>query len=159
MPYGFLPSHEQASLLFIGLAQHVYKELKKAQSCSELCLPIVNKTRKFDHISPAMKELRWLPVREQLSYRDTVMTYKCINQMAPPYLCNKLFNRATIHSLNTRNCASLQIPLCTSHSGQRTFKYRAVKIWNSLEQSLKELKSLTKFKSTLKSKLLDNLYK
>jgi hypothetical protein len=46
-------------------------------------------SKKFDHISPKLQELNWLPVKEHLLFRDTVLMYKCINNLAPPYLCNK----------------------------------------------------------------------
>ena len=78
-----------------------------------------------------------------------------MNKMAPPYLCNKFCDRASIHDRHTRNRNQLQIPLYTSASGQRTFKYRAVKIWNSLDSELKEMKSLKNFKFMIKSKLLE----
>ena len=39
----------------------------------------------------------------------------------------------------TRNSNLLQIPLYSTASGQRTFKYRAVKIWNQLSTDLKEI--------------------
>ena len=44
----------------------------------------------------------------------------------------------------TRNCDQLQIPLYTSAAGQRSFKFRGAKIWNSLNTDLKEHKSLKK---------------
>ena len=44
----------------------------------------------------------------------------------------------------TRNCDQLQIPLYTSVAGQRSFKFRGAKIWNSLNTDLKEHKSLKK---------------
>ena len=35
-------------------------------------------TRKYDNISPILKELHWLPVAKQLEVRDTRMAFKCI---------------------------------------------------------------------------------
>ena len=64
-----------------------------------------------------------------------------------------------IHGRNTRNCDQLQIPLYTSAAGQRSFKFRGAKIWNSLDTDLKEHKSLKNFKLALKSRLFSNLYK
>ena len=68
-------------------------------------------------------------------------------------------NRASIHGRKTRNCDQLQIPLYTSAAGQRSFKFRGAKIWNSLDTDLKEHKSLKNFKLALKSRLFSNLYK
>ena len=93
-----------------------------------------------------MEELEWLPIKDLLLYRDTIMTYKCIHGMAPYYLTSKFCNRASIHGRKTRNCDQLQIPLYTSAAGQRSLKFRGAKIWNSLDTDLKEHKSLKNFK-------------
>lgn len=106
-----------------------------------------------------MEELEWLPIKDLLLYRDSIMTYKCIHGMAPYYLTSKFCNRASIHGRNTRNCDQLQIPLYTSAAGQRSFKFRGAKIWNSLDTDLKEHKSLKNFKLALRSRLFSNLYK
>ena len=50
----------------------------------------------------------------------------------------------------------LNIPLFRTASGQRTFCYRAVSLWNDLEPSLKACNSVQNFKHLLKSKLLHN---
>ena len=85
-----------------------------------------------------MEELEWLPIKDLLLYRDTIMTHKCIHRMAPHYLTRKFFNRASIRGRKTRNCDQLQIPLYTSAAGQRSFKFRGAKIWKSLDTDLKE---------------------
>ena len=135
------------------------KNVKKLQAVQNFASRIVSNTRKFDHITPAMEELEWLPIKDLLLYRDTIMTYKCIHGMAPYYLTSKFCNRASIHGRKTRNCDQLQIPLYTSAAGQRSFKFRGAKIWNSLDTDLKEHKSLKNFKLALKSRLFSNLYR
>ena len=72
---------------------------------------------------------------------------------------SKFCNRASIHGRKTRNYDQLQIPLYTSAAGQRSFKFRGAKIWNSLDTDLKEHKSLKNFKLALKSRLFSNRYK
>lgn len=113
----------------------------------------------FSTNTSAMEELEWLPIKDLLLYRDSIMTYKCIHGMAPYYLTSKFCNRVSIHGRNTRNCDQLQIPLYTSAAGQRSFKFRGAKIWNSLDTDLKEHKSLKNFKLALKSRLFSHLYK
>ena len=46
----------------------------------------VTKIRKFDHITPVLRELHWLPVRKLIVYKLAVMVYKCLHGLAPPYL-------------------------------------------------------------------------
>ena len=59
--------------------------------------------------------------------------------MVPHYLCRKFGIGLQYMANPTRNSNLLQIPLYSTASGQRTFKYRAVKIWNQLSADLKEL--------------------
>jgi hypothetical protein len=95
----------------------------------------VTKTKKFDHISPKLRELNWLPVKEHLLFRDSVMMYKCIHNLAPPYLCNKFRKRSNLHECYTRNRELLQIPMYNTTTGQRTFNYRGAKLWNELDNN------------------------
>ena len=46
------------------------------------------------------------------------------------------------------------IPLYKSSTGQRTFHYRMVHIWNNLDSILKTAKSISTFKFYLKNKLI-----
>jgi hypothetical protein len=129
------------------------KNIVKLQKVQNFACRIVCNIQKYDHVSPAIRQLNWLPIKQQLEYKDTVMAYK----LTPPYLCDKFVKRSELHSRQTRNNNQLDIPLFRTASGQRTFYYRAVKIWNSLENELREIQSLKRFKRKLKTCLLDSL--
>ena len=60
-----------------------------------------------------------------------------MNGLAPLYLSKLFIKRSEIHDLNTRNNKALHIPQHKTVSGQRTFYYRAVKLWNDLMKTLK----------------------
>ena len=47
---------------------------------------LITRTSKHDHITPVLKELHWLPVESRIAFKMLVMTYKCINGLAPSYL-------------------------------------------------------------------------
>ncbi|CAB4039973.1 Hypothetical predicted protein [Paramuricea clavata] len=133
--------------------------VKKVQSIQNIACKIVTKSRKFDHVTPLLRELNWLPVDKLLYFRDASLTYKCVNNLAPDYLCNKLIKRSSIHDRRTRTHDSLQIPLFKTAAGQRSFTYRAAHIWNNLDKNLKDCSSLKTFKVALKKHLLakDNI--
>jgi hypothetical protein len=82
------------------------------------------------------------------------MTFKCMKGLAPPYLCDKFKTRSKTHSVNTRNKDKLDIPLYNSASGQRTFHYRAVSIWNELPNHIKDIDTLDRSKLEYKCHLL-----
>jgi hypothetical protein len=73
------------------------------------------------------------------------MTFKCMKGLAPPYLCDKFEMISKTHSVNTRNKDKLDIPLYNSASGQQTFHYRAVSIWNELPNHIKDIDTLDRF--------------
>ena len=88
------------------------------------------------------------------------MAYKCANNVAPHYLCMKFKKRSSVHDRLTRNNNTLHIPLYGTLSGQRTFAYKAVSLWNSLNEGLQSSTSVKAFKCSLKTSMLnerDNL--
>ena len=64
--------------------------------------------KKYEHITPALKELRLLPVSDIFRYRDTVQMFKCMNNQAPTYLKIMFDKRLQIHDYNTRNNSAVQ---------------------------------------------------
>ncbi len=76
------------------------------------------------------------------------MAYKCVNGMAPSYLCRMFQTGSQLHHLNTRSSKLLEIPSYRTATGQRSFRYRASCLWNSLPEWLKDHNlNLERFKS------------
>ena len=53
------------------------QNINRLQSIQNFASKIVTNSRKFDHVTPLLRELNWLPVKKQLFYRDSVLTFKC----------------------------------------------------------------------------------
>ena len=62
-------------------------------------------------MSPALKNLKWVPVKSQLYLRDAVMAFKCVNGLAPEYLTDKFISRGSVSGRVTHNSQQLNIPL------------------------------------------------
>ena len=129
--------------------------IKKLRTVQNFACRILTNAGRYDHVTPALRTIYWLPVEEHLKYREALITYKCMNGLAPPYLSELFMKRNEIHDLNTRNNKALHIPQYKAVSGQRTFYYRAVKLWNDLDEDLKKL-PWKRFKIELKRKMLNN---
>jgi len=54
------------------------KNISKLQSVQNFAARIITGTRKFDRITPALKELRWAPIKRNLFLRDAVLAFKCM---------------------------------------------------------------------------------
>ena len=109
---------------------------KKLQHIQNFARKIITGSQKYNHVTPLLQQLNWLSINEMLQFRDSVMAYKCANNLAPDYLCIKFKKRSAVHDRTTRNNKKLHIPLYKTCSGQRTFAYRAVSLWNSSDGGL-----------------------
>ena len=134
------------------------KDINKLQLVQNFAVRIIKKVKKFDHITPSLKEFNWLPMEQLLLYRDSIMAYKCFNNLASSYLTNKFIKRSDILYRSTRNCKNLDIPAFKTSSGQKTFWYRAVKIWSNLDNELKQITTVDEFKKKLNEHLLKQFY-
>ena len=101
-----------------------------------------------------LKDLKWLPVRQQLYYRHAIMAFKCMSGYPPASLFSKYIQRAMITRRTTRNSQMLNIPLYKTAPGQRAFYFRTVEFWNSLHSTLKLKPTLQNFKRCLKRCLI-----
>ena len=117
---------------------------------------IVSGAKKYDHVTPLLKSLSWLPVKDQLYYRQAIMAFKCMTGQASEYLTSQFITREQVSERTTRSSQKLNIPLFRTASGKRTSYCRTVKLWNNLESFLKLSTSVEIFKRSLRSQLLDN---
>ena len=128
--------------------------IHKLQLVQNFAARIILGLRKYDHISPGLRSLRWLNVKQRLMVNDEVMMHKCLKGLSPSYLSDKFSTRATIHERQTRNRDSLNIPPSRINAGQRAFYYRGVKVWNDLSKELREITNTKVFKRRLINELI-----
>ncbi len=102
------------------------ENIAKLQSVQNFAARIVIGTRKYDHITPVLQQLDWFPV----SHMDAVVAFKCLKWLAPPYLARRFTSRSQTHDRVTRQMDELDIPFYRTAAGQRSFLYRATKLWN-----------------------------
>ena len=141
------------SLLF-GLLK---KQLDKLQRILNVAARITTRTKKYQHISPVLRKLHWLPVTKRIEFKILTMTYKALNGMAPSYICDLL----QVHHPN-RNLRppsrglSLVVPAYQTQAyGARSFSVAAPTLWNSLPLDIKNAQSLSIFKKSLKTFLFN----
>ena len=51
---------------------------------------LIYSRRKYDRVTPLLKELHWLRIPERLKFRLAVLVFKCRNKTAPQYLADDL---------------------------------------------------------------------
>ena len=104
------------------------ENIKKIQLIQNYAARVIaGNVGEYDHVSPVLKELGWLPIKEHLQYRDAVLVHKCMYNQAPSYLSQMFIKRNQIHDRETRSQNELDTPKYRTATGQRTFKYRGTK--------------------------------
>ena len=112
---------------------------------------LITGSYKYDHITPVLKSLHWLPVEQRIRYKIAVLGFKCVNGSAPGNLQNlvELYTpRRTLRSSSDN--LTLSIPKVRTLYGERSFRYHCAVEWNTLPYDIRSCKSLDSFKAKLK---------
>ena len=110
------------------------------------------RTHARTHVTPLLKELHWLPVKFRCQYKTATLAYRHFEGSLPPYLSSSLCTYEPSRSLRSSNEKLLKIPKRNFKSfGQRSFSFMAPSLWNSLPATLRNVPTLSQFKSQLKT--------
>ena len=60
--------------------------LQKLQKIQNMCCCIILEVRKYDPITPHLRNLHWLKIEQCIEYKVSVVMYKCVHNLAPGYL-------------------------------------------------------------------------
>ena len=93
---------------------------------------IVKRVRRYDHITPALIELHWLPIRSRIQYKVALLTFKTMSTNRPSYLAEMLSVYRPARELRSGQRCQLQVGICRTVFGSRAFRHAAATVWNSL---------------------------
>ena len=77
------------------LSGHSQNQIQRLQSVQNSAANLLAGTKKYDSITPILKELHWLSVAERVDYKVLLLAFKSLNNLAP-FLFKRIFN--SIHS-------------------------------------------------------------
>ena len=122
---------------------------------------ICNATR-FDHISPVLVNLHWLPVRFRIIFKILVIAYEALHSVVPIYIRDLITIKPRFnYSLRSNNELLLVPPGCTKKTlGDCVFCAAAPKLWNNLPNNIRNTcsESIDIFKSKLKTYLFKKAF-
>ena len=100
------------SLLF-GISDGL---LRRLQSVQNAAARLVTGARRSDHITPVLRQLHWLPVRQRVVFKMAGLVHQSLGGLAPAYLADdcRLLSDVGRHPLRTipMTCGSC---LCREH--------------------------------------------
>ena len=114
---------------------------------------VIYKKSKYEHVTPLLYELHWLPVSYRILCKLLVLTFKCIHEDAPTYLSNlitiKPISPLVFVLMKCHTFFRKYVP----NAGDRSFAIAAPSEWNKLPSEIRSLPTLNVFKSKLKTHL------
>ena len=136
--------------LFFGIPG---KSIQKLQYIQNSAARVLKRVRKYDHITPILFSLHWLPVSARIDFKILVMTHNCINGLAPPYLQELIKQKKTTpRTLRSATKFLLEEPDTKLRTmGDRALCSAGPRLWNSLPTDLRAPQTLDSFKAGLKT--------
>ena len=143
--------------LFYGLPKY---EINKLQNVQNAAARVIACLRKYDHITPTLRMLHWLPVQQRIIFKINLMCFKIMNNMAPTYLQDLLGHHQPARCLRS---SSDKWRFAEQHYNLKTYGYRAFsvaapRIWNMLPMNIRSISNINIFKSELKTHLFKQTY-
>ena len=153
--HAFITSNiDYCNSLLYGASDYVIDKLQRLQNAAAR---VICGAKKFDHITPLLKELHWLPVSYRISFKIALMAYKCINGQAPTYLSNLIEVKKPTRNLRSNSRTTLKVPLCKTATGSRAFTSAAPEVWNPISENIKN-QNIDNFKKQLKTHYFKKAY-
>jgi len=117
--------------------------------------PLVCSGRKYDHVTPLLRDLHWLPFPECITFRLAVLAYRCQHGLLPSYLSADFHRVADADSrrrLRSTSTAALLVPRTRRLTvGDRAFSVAAARAWNNLPPSVTPAPSMFTFRKRFKT--------
>ena len=144
--------------LLFGLKKEDLKRLQKVQN-SAVRFVCCSSSRRG--VTKLRKDLHFLPVDMRITFKICLLTYKCLNGLAPPYLSEMLTLRKpkekTVRLDSDRTL--LERTFNTKYrSTESAFSVCAPTLWNKLPRPVREAETPFTFKKMLKTHLFSLAY-
>uniref|UniRef100_A0A8C1PDB8 Reverse transcriptase domain-containing protein n=1 Tax=Cyprinus carpio TaxID=7962 RepID=A0A8C1PDB8_CYPCA len=79
--HAFMTSRlDYCNALLAGSSARLVNKLQLVQNAAAR---VLTRTRKYDHISPVLSTLHWLPIKHRIDFKILLITYKALNGLAP----------------------------------------------------------------------------
>ncbi len=134
-------------------------QIQRLQHVQNSAARIICGVRKYDHITPSLVDLHWLPIKQRIDFKVLLLAYKAINGDGPEYLSDLVVPYITPYNLRSQEENTMSVPKTNLVScGDRAFSKVAPQLWNDLPVSIKFACDVDTFKKLLKTHLFKLAY-
>ena len=139
-----------SAVLIIVTAQLLFKipavHIAKLQLIQNSAARLVYYIPRFEHITPVLYRLRWLPVSFRIEYKVLILTFKALHGHASPYILDFIRTRErTNYNLRSSSQLLLQPYNATKTKktlGDRAFQVASLGLWNGLPNDIRNAKTM-----------------
>ena len=71
--------------LLCGLPDNCLNKLQRVQNAAAR---LITGTAKFSRITPMLRSLHWLPIKQRVRFKMLILVFKAINGLSPNYISN-----------------------------------------------------------------------
>jgi len=128
--------------------------LRRLQSVQNAAARLVTGTRRRDHITPVLRQLHWLPVRQRVDFKTALLVYKALRDSTAAHLVDdcQLVSQAGRRRLRSADIDTCSVPRTNTRFGDRSFAVAGPRLWNSLPARIRQLDNdIGEFRRQLKS--------
>ena len=147
---------DYANSLYSGMSSSNFAKLQRIQNT---LAHVVTLSDKRVLITPILKWLHWLPIRQRVEYKISLLLYKIRQTGEPAHLSALLIEHVPTRNLRSSERSDLEIPRTKLAVALRAFSVAALRTWNSLPTDVTSAESLTIFRQRLKTYLFNMAYK
>ena len=134
-------------------------ELNKLQHVRNATAQLISRIPESHHITPVLQQLHRLPVKDRISFKLLLLTFKALHGLAPIYISELIKPYNPSHSLRSSTLNFLSIPKSnTATYGDRCFSVAAPKLWNILPGDFHHIENLSTFKTSIKTWLFKSAF-
>ena len=129
-------------------------QINKLQRIQNSAARLVTHAQKYDHITPILHELHWLPIKVRIQYKILSLTFLSLQGLGPTYLQDLIQRYHPARNLRSKSKSLLVCPpTVTKFYGARTFAVASAELWNSLPDKIKDAETIHSFRRMLKTYL------
>ena len=112
----------------------------KLQRIQNSAAKLIFRRRKYEHVSPLMFELHWLPMSARIDFRILVFVFNSLTGNCPEYIDDCIEEYLPSRSLRSQSKRLLKVKRYRNSYGKRAFSNYAPVLWNSLPSIVKDFR-------------------
>ena len=153
----FITCHlDYCNALFSGITDSLFRRLQSVQNAAGR---LVTGTRRRDYITPVLRQLHWLPVRQRVEIKLALLVYKALHDATAAYIvddCQLVSRHAGHRQLRSADIDTCCVPQTNTRLGDRSFAAAGPRLWNSLPARIRQPDNdIGEFRRQLKSFLFN----